>query len=95
MILTQYENGKFPCQGITIIKITNNEASECILNFDVILPSFLLSNPSVSCYSVSIRDIIDIDCGGSLEPTPAPVIVCICITVLSSRYLILTDFFCV
>lgn len=73
MILSSYINNKLQCQGKSIIEneeAMDNETSTCVMRFVALplSPVFDMTN-NMSCYWISIADIVDIRCGAAFNPT--------------------------
>eukprot|EP01083_Nonionella_stella_P111055 325541_1 len=80
LVLNEYKNGVFPCDGVTIICFEDNDtsqASECDIQFTA---HSLTPNGSAPCYWVQIDNVLDISCTGScvtsptLDPTASPTV---------------------
>ena len=83
LVISKYENGLFPCDGVEVLCYTNNSsstASSCkmeknIVNNDINIDS---SNPLIPCYWVPIDNVTRLSCRGNClsspteSPTPAP-----------------------
>ena len=66
MVISKCVNNEFPCASITNKneETINNRSSYCIMDSDVLLPSFFSPDmkDDASCGWVSISDIIDASC---------------------------------